>query len=210
MFELNDDDLIVLAPGRKGTLWKALLAAARPEPRFAHAAEILKRWRSPRRLHSAVRVLRRAARTDAWPQALLERLGRGSGGRPSTSSSISPSSTTTAPRPRCKASSLAAREQVVIKRDMEQGRGEVRVMTVHGAKGLEAPIVFLPDTCTTRSGERPGGLLPCRTWSARERTAEPFFWPVKGTGRTAAVCSARQGRRQREEPRSATACFTSH
>ena len=34
-----------------------------------------------------------------------------------------------------------------IKRDLEQGaRNEVRVMTVHGAKGLQAPIVFLPDT----------------------------------------------------------------
>src|SRR4029434_6580823 len=46
-----------------------------------------------------------------------------------------------------------------IKRDMEQGRDEVRVMTVHGAKGLEAPIVFLPDTCSTRSGRWPGSLL---------------------------------------------------
>lgn len=33
-----------------------------------------------------------------------------------------------------------------IKREMDKGRGEVRVMTVHGAKGLEAPIVILPDT----------------------------------------------------------------
>ena len=33
-----------------------------------------------------------------------------------------------------------------IKRDMERGRDEVRVMTVHGAKGLEADIVILPDT----------------------------------------------------------------
>jgi ATP-dependent helicase/nuclease subunit A len=33
-----------------------------------------------------------------------------------------------------------------IKRDMERGRDEVRVMTVHGAKGLEANIVILPDT----------------------------------------------------------------
>jgi ATP-dependent helicase/nuclease subunit A len=34
-----------------------------------------------------------------------------------------------------------------IKRDMEQGGDMVRIMTVHGAKGLQAPIVFLPDTC---------------------------------------------------------------
>lgn len=33
-----------------------------------------------------------------------------------------------------------------VKRDMERGRNEVRVMTVHGAKGLEADIVILPDT----------------------------------------------------------------
>lgn len=36
--------------------------------------------------------------------------------------------------------------QAEIKRDLEQGRDEVRIMTVHGAKGLQAPVVFLPDT----------------------------------------------------------------
>ncbi|HXQ50721.1 MAG TPA: double-strand break repair helicase AddA [Stellaceae bacterium] len=36
---------------------------------------------------------------------------------------------------------------IVVKRDLdERGRDEVRIMTVHGAKGLQAPIVFLPDT----------------------------------------------------------------
>jgi ATP-dependent helicase/nuclease subunit A len=36
---------------------------------------------------------------------------------------------------------------VEIKRDLEQGgRDAVRIMTVHGSKGLQAPIVFLPDT----------------------------------------------------------------
>ena len=37
---------------------------------------------------------------------------------------------------------------------MEIARDEVRVMTVHGAKGLEAPIVILADT-TTRAGGPP-------------------------------------------------------
>jgi len=47
-----------------------------------------------------------------------------------------------------------------VKRDMERGRDEVRVMTVHGAKGLEADIVILPDTTRlpTDSPDR-GNLL---------------------------------------------------
>ncbi|MBL0941606.1 MAG: double-strand break repair helicase AddA [Alphaproteobacteria bacterium] len=37
--------------------------------------------------------------------------------------------------------------EIEIKRDMEEGeRNEVRIMTVHAAKGLQAPIVFIPDT----------------------------------------------------------------
>ena len=43
------------------------------------------------------------------------------------------------------------RETGDIKREMEAGRGEVRVMTVHASKGLEAPIVFLPDTVSPPS-----------------------------------------------------------
>jgi ATP-dependent helicase/nuclease subunit A len=36
---------------------------------------------------------------------------------------------------------------IEVKRDLaEQQRDEVRIMTVHGAKGLEAPVVFIPDT----------------------------------------------------------------
>ena len=39
------------------------------------------------------------------------------------------------------------RDEMEIKRESEPaGPGLVRIMTVHGAKGLQAPIVFLPDT----------------------------------------------------------------
>jgi ATP-dependent helicase/nuclease subunit A len=46
-----------------------------------------------------------------------------------------------------------------VKRDMEIRRNEVRVMTVHGAKGLEAPVVILADTMTPPTGPRPPRLL---------------------------------------------------
>jgi ATP-dependent helicase/nuclease subunit A len=38
---------------------------------------------------------------------------------------------------------------VEIKREQDSSLSEVRVMTVHGAKGLESPIVILPDTTNT-------------------------------------------------------------
>jgi ATP-dependent helicase/nuclease subunit A len=47
----------------------------------------------------------------------------------------------------------------VVKRDMETTRDEVRVMTVHGAKGLEAPVVILADTTTPPKGSHPPTLL---------------------------------------------------
>ncbi|MEX0814108.1 MAG: double-strand break repair helicase AddA, partial [Dongiaceae bacterium] len=47
---------------------------------------------------------------------------------------------------------------VEVKRELDQdGGGRVRVMTVHGAKGLQAPIVFLPDTMQTP--QHPARLL---------------------------------------------------
>ena len=74
---------------------------------------------------------------------------------------------------------------------MEQGRNEVRVMTVHGAKGLEAPIVFLPDTCTTRSARPANGLLVLEDAERPSTVPPPFLWPVKGTSKVGAVQQAK-------------------
>ncbi len=38
-----------------------------------------------------------------------------------------------------------------VKRETDSAAGEVRIMTVHGAKGLEANIVILADACSNRS-----------------------------------------------------------
>src|SRR5690606_21438626 len=48
---------------------------------------------------------------------------------------------------------------VEVKREMEGARDEVRVMTVHGSKGLEAPVVILPDT-TSRAKPQGPTLMP--------------------------------------------------
>ena len=43
-------------------------------------------------------------------------------------------------------------DDVEVKRQMDAAGDRVRVMTVHGAKGLEAPIVILPDTTKRAEG----------------------------------------------------------
>ncbi|MCQ4051745.1 double-strand break repair helicase AddA, partial [Klebsiella pneumoniae] len=52
--------------------------------------------------------------------------------------------------------------EVQVKRELEGPRGQVRVMTVHGAKGLEAPIVILPDTTMKAKAQGPS-LMPAVT-----------------------------------------------
>ncbi len=91
---------------------------------------------------------------------------------------------------------------------MEHGRNEVRVMTVHGAKGLEAPVVFLPDTCTTAAG---GGVSLLELASAERPQsvdAAPFVWDVKGSSSLAAIAEARAQPQRARRPRSATGCST--
>ncbi|MEM9393833.1 MAG: double-strand break repair helicase AddA [Pseudomonadota bacterium] len=50
-------------------------------------------------------------------------------------------------------------DDLTIKRQMDSQRDEVRVMTVHGAKGLEAPIVILPDCGKTTDRTHQNRLL---------------------------------------------------
>ena len=61
-----------------------------------------------------------------------------------------------------------------IKREMEKAGNAVRIMTVHGAKGLQAPIVILPDTVRNSSSTKPERIL----WPDRSRQKLPYFCPT--------------------------------
>ena len=60
-------------------------------------------------------------------------------------------------------------DDLEIKRQMENDGEQIRVMTVHGAKGLEAPIVLLPDTAK-RDTRGKSGLLTSKKHA---------FWKTK-------------------------------
>jgi ATP-dependent helicase/nuclease subunit A len=78
-----------------------------------------------------------------------------------------------------------------IKRDMEHGRDEVRVMTVHGSKGLEAPVVFLPDTCSGAITARREPLTMLPDDRLAPGLGEVCAWVVKGASKTAPIEVAR-------------------
>ncbi|HVU22058.1 MAG TPA: double-strand break repair helicase AddA, partial [Rhizomicrobium sp.] len=81
------------------------------------------------------------------------------------------------------------RGEMQIKRDMDRGRDEVRVMTVHGAKGLEADIVILADT--TR------GVGPNTDRGNLLYAGDGVLYPVSDAEAPPAVLAAKQTAKQR-------------
>lgn len=144
---LSEEELFTLCHQRPGTLWQAL-AERQAEAAFAAAhiflGEMLGRadYAPPFEFfnHALIALGKKrelVARLgpesqDAIEEFLSLALGYERGATPSLEGFLD----------------WVARGNTEVKRDMEKGRDEVRVMTVHGAKGLEADIVILPDTAT--------------------------------------------------------------
>ena len=152
LFGLNDDALFKLAWDRKGSLYNALRSrpelagrfdamrdAASAKSPFAFYAWLLGAAQGRRKI--LARLGHEAA--DALDEFLNLALDYERNETPSLQGFVA---------------WLRAAEAEV-KRDMEMDRDEVRVMTVHGAKGLEAPIVILADTTTPPQGWHPPRLL---------------------------------------------------
>ena len=171
---IDEDDLYALAHARAGGLWNELKERCGEAPGFARAHAVLSELLAqvdfvpPYELYADL-LGRRGGR-----RALLERLG------PDAADPIDEFLNLALAYERNHIPSLQGFLQwlgsgaVEIKRDLEHATGgQVRIMTVHGAKGLQAPIVFLPDTMqiprqTARLlwiRDNAGGVLPL--WSPR-------------------------------------------
>jgi ATP-dependent helicase/nuclease subunit A len=81
-----------------------------------------------------------------------------------------------------------------LKREMEEAAGQVRIMTVHGAKGLEAPIVILPDAADTGQAVDASGLQ--RTTGTGRFPGLPVFVP-EGAAKAELVAEWKNDRKQR-------------
>jgi ATP-dependent helicase/nuclease subunit A len=190
---LVDDDLLRFAPERKGSLWSALLAAADAgDARLAEAAGIIKQWRRSADFRPPFEFYAELLDGVGGRAKLIERLGPEAADAIDEFMNLALRYDEAEPPSLQSFLDLLRQSRREIKRDLEHGGNQVRVMTVHGAKGLEAPIVFLPDTCSTRSRGARGGLVELADAIGDAGGAKPVVWPPsKGASRVAAIARAR-------------------
>jgi ATP-dependent helicase/nuclease subunit A len=143
---LDEDKLFTLAWKRPGHLWRALRERA-SEPEFAPAYRLLSQWLARADFTTPFDFFAQALGPEHGRKRLLERLGR------EASDPIDELLARALQYQRLEAGSLQGFLRWFeagggeIKRDLDANRRpEVRILTVHASKGLQAPIVYLPDT----------------------------------------------------------------
>ena len=157
--DVSEEDLFHLAHGRRTTLWQRIREAGGPDARFLED------------------VLRRA--DFAPPHDFFARILSALGGRARLTQRLGADAHDPIDEFLNQALAYERHEtpslqgfvawmeggNTQVKRDLDQNRPEVRIMTAHGAKGLEANVVILPDTMSTRTGSHdrlivhPDGLV---------------------------------------------------
>ncbi|MGB6906937.1 MAG: double-strand break repair helicase AddA [Methyloceanibacter sp.] len=181
LFGFDDDDLFTLAYKRPSSLWDALKAKSEDDPRFGRAADQLALWLSRADFVPPYEFFLELLGEDgqAMRKRILTRLG------PEAAEALDEFLDLALAYDREAAPSLQGfvnelrLTDIELKRDMEQERDEVRIMTVHGAKGLQAPIVFLPDTCTLPRHQS-GGLYALPRLGEGPDAVAHLVWPAAG------------------------------
>jgi ATP-dependent helicase/nuclease subunit A len=187
---LDDNDLMALAPGRPASLFDALQASA--DARHSGAINKLALWRE---------------RAGGGPFDFYAGLLGADGGRRDIEARLGPEAgdaidellRLAIAHEDARAPSLAAflndlaGLEYSIKRDMEGAEDAVRVMTIHAAKGLEAKIVFLPDTCRLPSPRHDPKIFKLGTTVPGEET---IAWSPFKDFDCAAIAGARKRARE--------------
>jgi len=191
LFGFSEEELFALAYRRRATLWNALRDRREETPTFRRAADELSALLArvdfvpPYELFADVLGARRGR------YAMLSRLGAEAG------DPLDELLAAALAYERARGVSLQgflhwlSAGAAEIKRDLDQDqRDEVRILTVHGAKGLEAPIVFLPDTLQVPQKSPP--LL----W---DETGMPLWLVTRDAPPRAADAARAAARRRRDQ-----------
>ena len=149
LFGLTDDDLFKLAWQRRGSLRHALTAQGATDDRFRAALTRLEQCERRFVHETPFAFYAWLLGGDGGRARILRRLGHEANDAIDEFLELALNYERKAPASLQGFMAWLRAADTEVKRDMEISRDEVRVMTVHGAKGLEAPVVFLVDTTTS-------------------------------------------------------------
>ncbi len=195
--DIDEQGLFDLAHGRKGSLWSALKARAAERPAWEAARALLNRFVAEAGRAAPFDLYARLlACTDATGlsvrQRFVTRLGAEAGDALDAFLDQAQAAEGRGLVDLERFTAALAELDQTVKREMDQPRGEVRVMTAHASKGLEAPIVILPDTLF----QEPRGDALLATDEGG------FLWCASQSRDCAASAAAREARKRRSEEES--------
>jgi ATP-dependent helicase/nuclease subunit A len=202
--DVDEDGLFDLAHQRDGALWAALERRAEEKPAWREAQAFLVWARRQGREASPFDFYQRVlARLDASGRSQRQRLLTrfGAEAEQALDAFLAQALALEADGAPDLETFIAGALAIDVEIKREQGAptpgaaGEVRVMTVHGAKGLEAPIVILPDTTTRAAPQGRDG------WLAAE--GDGYFWAPRAKEDVEPSAQARAARLRAHEEESA-------
>jgi ATP-dependent helicase/nuclease subunit A len=178
LFDLDDDDLFEIAreaPGkeRPGTLWQMLVRRAGESPEWAAVRKKMEAWRARADFMPPYEFYARLMAADGGRQAFRSRLGVEVDDVLDEFLALAMTYEQTGTPGLEGFLAWMAAAPTEIKRELTNAKGMVRIMTVHGSKGLEARTVILVDP-----GSEPVSASHDPAFLPRMRNEDPLLPPA--------------------------------
>ncbi|MEH2559416.1 ATP-dependent helicase/nuclease subunit A [Bradyrhizobium algeriense] len=191
LFGLGDDDLFKIAWQRKGSLRAALSERAAADGRLRDALWRLEQCERRFVSETPFSFYAWLLGGDGGRARILRRLGHEANDALDEFLELALNYERKAPASLQGFMAWLRTADLEVKRDMEISRDEVRVMTVHGAKGLEASVVFLVDTTTSPSDTQRLKLIHLPQGNADPHAPGVVVWAGRKAEDPPAVVAAR-------------------
>jgi ATP-dependent helicase/nuclease subunit A len=191
LFGLTDDDLFKIAWQRKGSLRAALAERAAADGRLRDALWRLEQCERRFSHQTPFAFYAWLLGGDGGRARILHRLGHEANDALDEFLELALNYERKAPASLQGFMAWLRTADLEVKRDMEITRDEVRVMTVHGAKGLEASVVFLVDTTTSPSDTQRLKLINLPQGNADPHAPGVVVWAGRKAEDPPAVATAR-------------------
>jgi ATP-dependent helicase/nuclease subunit A len=187
LFGIDDDDLFTLAHDRKGSLRQALSQHAATNAKFQGVLKRLEECERRFTHDTPFAFYAWLLGGDGGRARILQRLGHEANDALDEFLELALNYEHKAPASLQGFVAWLRSADTEVKRDMEISRDEVRVMTVHGAKGLEASVVIMVDTTSSPSDTQRLRLIQV----PRDNGGEVTVWAGKKADDPEIVAKAR-------------------